>query len=308
MEYVAPVKPNEMAMVDLAPHHSCSDSIEFTPYYDYNTLTPYLTKSDDIKQIHLLTREYLTNAVSKRLMADRPIGFLLSGGLDSSLIVAIATKLIDPKKIVCFSIGLVGSPDIEAAKKVVNYLGIVNHHVIPFSILTGIKEIPNVIRSIESYDITTIRASTPQYIMAEYIQNKTDIRVLFSGEGSDEIYGSYRYFRDAPTVIDFHRETIRLLEELYMFDNLRTDRTMAAHGLEVRVPFLDFKYVEFIKQLNPALLMHNSEIIEKKIIRDSFVGYLPNEILYRSKEAFSDAVSSNEVNWFKSSSLISVSA
>ena len=140
--------------------------------------------------------------------------------------------------------------------------------------------------------------------MAKYINENTNIRVLLSGEGSDEIHGSYRYFRDAPNAIEFHIETIRLLKELCYFDNQRTDRTMASNGLEVRVPFLDFDYVNFITKVNPTLLMFTDKNMEKQIVRDSFRGYLPDEILYRSKEAFSDAVSNSEVNWATSIQIV----
>jgi len=318
MEWVEPVEPNKFFRFDLK-----ANVIEQIAYYDYQSLglssipvgekreprfsnrleksavrtffSPY--PDTDIK---LMINNLLTVAVKKRLCADRPVGFLLSGGLDSSLIVAIATRILGPDNITCFSIGLENSPDVIASKVVAKYLGIKNHHIILFDIDTGINAIPEVIKIIESYDITTIRASTPQYLMSKYIEENTNIKVLLSGEGSDEIHGSYRYFRDAPDPEQFHLETVRLLKELYMFDNLRTDRTMASSGLEVRVPFLDFAYVEFINKIDPQLLMYTPDRMEKQIIRDSFIGYLPDEILYRSKEAFSDAVSSTEVNWFKS--------
>lgn len=277
--------------------------------YDYKDTIKDLTTDSvlyksimDIPAIQANIRGLFTSAVTKRLESDRPIGFLLSGGLDSSLVVAIATKFLGPDKVVTFSIGLENSPDVIAAKKVVKFLGIEkNHHVVPFNITEGIKNIRDVIRTIETYDITTIRASTPQYMIAKYISENTNIKVILSGEGSDEIHGSYRYFRDAPDEESFHSETIRLLSELYLFDNLRTDRTMASFGLEVRVPFLDHAYVLYIMRIKPALLMyHMPHQMEKQIIRDAFKGYLPDEILYRSKEAFSDAVSSTEENWFKS--------
>ena len=301
MEYVQQVKPNYMLGINLL---QTSDNIFDNPstlfekieYYSYNSLVANL-RLDDVSYIQEQIRYYLTEAVRKRLYADRPIGFLLSGGLDSSLIVSIATRILGPENIVCFSIGIEKSPDVEAAKKVIEFLGIKQHYIIPFSVQEGLDSLPRVIETIETYDITTIRASTPQEIMAKFISKNTNIRVLLSGEGSDEIHGSYRYFRDAPDMNSFHLDSIRLLEELYYFDNKRTDRTMAGNGLEVRIPFLDFEYVEFITRINPKLLMYRNDYMEKKIIRDSFVGYLPDEILYRSKEAFSDAVSNSETNW-----------
>ncbi|XWV25204.1 glutamine-dependent asparagine synthetase [Tupanvirus deep ocean] len=297
MEFVEQVKPNMMFSIDLNKNSDdVSLLIEKTSYYSYDSLIANIHLNNG-KYIQEQIRYYLTEAVKKRLYADRPIGFLLSGGLDSSLIVAIATRILGPDNIVCFSIGIEGSPDVEAAKKVVEFLGIKQHHIIPFSVEQGLDVLPQVIKILGSYDITTIRASTPQYIMAQYISKNTNIKVLLSGEGSDEIHGSYRYFRDAPDVFRFHAETIRLLEELYLFDNKRTDRTMAGNGLEVRVPFLDFEYVEFITRINPYLLMYSTDFMEKQIVRDSFKGYLPNEILYRSKEAFSDAVSNSDTNW-----------
>lgn len=290
MKNVYPLEPHQYIEFDL-----CDNSVKFFSYFNYK-IYDGISENKDTSLLNL----YLTKAVKKRLHSDRPIGFLLSGGLDSSLIVAIATKILKPDNIVTFSIGVKGSPDVEAAKIVTKYLGIdANHHVIDFNVEQGFDLLPKVIKTIESYDVTTIRASTPQYLMAKYISENTNIKVLLSGEGSDEIHGSYRYFRDAPDKNSFHNETIRLLKELYMFDNLRTDRTMASCGLEVRVPFLDFDYVKYIKNIDPELLMFKTNWMEKKIVRDSFKNYLPDEILYRSKEAFSDAVSSNDVNWFK---------
>uniref|UniRef100_A0A6C0C8Q2 asparagine synthase (glutamine-hydrolyzing) n=1 Tax=viral metagenome TaxID=1070528 RepID=A0A6C0C8Q2_9ZZZZ len=293
MEHIEPVEPNKFYQLSLP-----TISVEIKEYYDYRSIIAY-PSINVVEYIQNMIRDIFTEAVAKRLFSDRPIGFLLSGGLDSSLIVAIAARILGPDNIVCFSIGLEDSPDVIASKIVTAHLGIKKHHIIKFDVEEGITAIPDVIRATETYDITTIRASVPQYIMAKYISQKTDIRVVLSGEGSDEIHGSYRYFRDAPNGLEFHRETIRLLKELYMFDNLRTDRTMSGNGLEVRVPFLDFEYVQFIKRIDPNLLMYRTDYMEKKIIRDSFVGYLPTEILYRSKEAFSDAVSSTEINWYK---------
>ena len=302
MEYIEPVKPNKMYVLNLnIPLKEIKKMVYNVEYYNYGNIhIDNVLYFNNIEYIEQKLRYLLIKAVSKRLHADRPIGFLLSGGLDSSLIVAIATRIIGSENIVCFSVGLDGSADVEAAKKVVKYLGITQHHIIHFSIDDGINIIPEVIKCIESYDITTIRASTPQLIMAKYINKQTNIKVILSGEGSDEIHGSYRYFRNAPNAIEFRKECLRLLEELYLYDNLRTDRTMASQGLEVRIPFLDYEYVEFIKKIDPSLLMYKVDNMEKKILRDSFKGFLPEEILYRSKEAFSDAVSSKDINWYKS--------
>jgi asparagine synthase (glutamine-hydrolysing) len=295
MNFVEQLKPNTFLKINLDKNFSLA-SLKFKTYYEYSSLirTNYL---NDVFFIKDSIRNLLTEAVRKRLFSDRKIGFLLSGGLDSSLIVSIATRILGPDNIVCFSIGLENSPDIIAAKKVTEYLGIKKHHIIIFDIEEGINNLSSVIEAIETYDVTTIRASVPQYLMAKYIREKTNVRVVLSGEGSDEIHGSYRYFRDAPSPDCFNKECIRLLEELCYFDNLRTDRTMASNGLEVRLPFLDFDYVNFIFKINPSLLMYRKYYIEKKIIRDSFVDYLPNEILYRSKEAFSDAVSNEKIVW-----------
>ena len=296
MEFVEQVSPDTIMSIKLKNDAPVDTMIKRHIYYSFDNIK-FSMEIPKIDTICSNINKLLTAAVKKRLNSDRPIGFFLSGGLDSSLIVAIATRILGPDKIVCFSIGLDGSPDVEASKKVVEYLGIRHHHIIPFNISQGFAELPNVIRAIETYDVTTIRASTPQYIMAKYINENTDIRVVLSGEGSDEIHGSYRYFRDAPNGTEFHRETIRLLRDLTYFDNQRTDRTSAHWGLEVRVPFLDFEYVEFITQINPHFLMFRPDYMEKMIVRNSFRGYLPDEILYRSKEAFSDAVSNNEFNW-----------
>lgn len=296
MEFVEQVPPNAYARMDLG--HTFSASPEFVEYLTYGV--ERCMPIAPLDQIHCQIRQLLTAAVKKRLQADRPIGFLLSGGLDSALITSIACRILGPDQMVCFTIGIPGSPDVSAAKTVTQFLGIKQHHVIDFSVEKGLDVLEEVIAAIESYDVTTIRASVPQYMMGQYIRTNTNIKVLLSGEGSDEIHGSYRYFRDAENPTEFHLETQRLLRDLCFFDNLRTDRTMGSNGLEVRVPFLDFDYVKYITELDPKLLMWKPGYMEKKIVRDSFQSYLPNEILYRPKEAFSDAVSSNEINWAKS--------
>ena len=296
MEYVEQVVPGKLATINLnVCKYDLNKIIEWNTYFDSKYDIEQITLSRD--EIKLSVKKLLTNAVEKRLNSDREIGFLLSGGLDSSLIVAIASRIIGPKNMVCFSIGIESSPDVIAAKSVVEYLGIKNHVIIPFDVNIGINNLEQTIKTVETYDVTTIRASVPQYTMAQYIKNNTSVKVLLSGEGSDEIHGSYRYFRDAPNPEEFDKERLRLLKDLYLFDNKRTDRTMAGSGLEVRVPFLDFDYVNFIMGLDPSLFMYGNNQMEKQLIRDSFEGYLPHDILYRSKEAFSDAVSSTEVNW-----------
>lgn len=260
------------------------------------SFSQYNTSTLDINsKINLL----FTEAVKKRLVSDRPIGCLLSGGVDSSLVTSIASRYIEDLH--CFSIGLdKDSMDIVAAKKVADYLGIKNHHIITFTVEEGFGVLEQVIYALESYDVTTIRASIPQYLMAKYISENTDIKVILSGEGSDELFAGYRYNRNAPTAIDLNIDNVRLLEELYMFDNLRTDRTTANWGLEVRVPFLDSKIVEYVLSTDPVHRLHKGNM-EKSILRDSFkTGYLPDDILYRPKEAFSDAVSNKEVSWYKS--------
>lgn len=240
--------------------------------------------------------ELLTIAVRDRLMSNRKIGAFLSGGLDSSLITSIASRYTKDMDI--FTIGLEGSPDIDAAKQVCKYLGLKNHHIVNYTVEDGISHLSDVIKSIESYDITTIRASIPQWILSKYIKENTDVTVVFSGECIDEMIGYYYLkFLDDDKFIE---ETHRMLNELYLFDLLRTDRTTAAFSLEVRVPFADKTFIEYIMQLPLPYRKFNDEIIEKHIIRNSFKGYLPENILWRKKHAFSDSVSGNNISWYKS--------
>lgn len=270
--------------------------------FSYARLGMEKIRSDTEEDVRDNIKYLLTKSIQEYSYSDRPIGALLSGGLDSSLIVSILGKIFG--KITCFSIGLENSIDVQSAKEVVQYMrksGIeVNHHIVNFTVEEGLNAIEDVIKSIETYDITTIRASVPQYLLAKYISEKTDIKVIFSGEGSDEIFQSYMYFRNSPSPMETHKDGIRLLEELHFFDCLRTDRTMSRWGLEVRAPFLNREFVEYVLSTNPEY-RYSRDKIEKKILREAFSdGYLPENILWRKKEAFSDAVSSKEISWYES--------
>jgi asparagine synthase (glutamine-hydrolysing) len=240
--------------------------------------------------MHNIVREKLSLAVKKRLMSNRPVGLFISGGLDSSLVASIACNYIG-SNVHTFSIGMEGSPDLEAARKVVKFLGIRNHHEVNFTVEEGVAAIPEVIKALETFDITTIRASVPQYLLSKYIAKNTDIKVLLSGEGSDELFGGYLYFHKAPSNELFNAESKKLIKELEYFDVLRADRTTAAWGLEVRVPFLDRGFINCVMSLSPECKnpKYTERHIEKEILRDSFIGYLPEDILYRTKDAFSDA-------------------
>jgi len=280
-----------------------SVDLEPKPFFQFhNAISPSLNNEE---KIHENIAELVTSAVKKRLMSDRPLGCFLSGGLDSSLVTSITWHQFSPterKNFHCFSIGLPNSVDIKAAEEVVKYLGIQHHHIVNFSIEEGLEALEQVIYHLESYDVTTIRASVPQYLLAKYIAGKTSIRVLLSGEGADELFGGYQYFKKCPDAESLRKESRRLLSELYLFDNLRTDRTTAAHGLEVRAPFLDRDLVDYVDQISAEYRMCSDCKMEKKVLRDSFneKEMLPDSILYRRKEAFSDAVSSQETSWYQS--------
>ncbi len=250
-------------------------------------------------------RASLLAAVQKRLMSDRPVGALLSGGVDSSLIAAIAARELGKygKKLHTFSIGMPGSTDLQYAQKVADHIGSIHHNVLvkPEDFLAAI---PQVVHDIESYDITSVRASTGNWLIGKYIKENTDIKVVFNGDGSDEIGGGYLYFYAAPSDEEFEAESERLLHEIHYFDVLRSDRSMAAHGLEARTPFLDKNVVATWRALDTEFRRPRRGIrnaAEKQILREAFEGddYLPLEVLWRKKEAFSDGVSSTEDSWYK---------
>lgn len=253
---------------------------------------------------HNYIYNYLENAVKKRLNnLGRDVGCLLSGGLDSSLIAALVYKFAPhPENVLFFSIGMSDSVDVIAAKKVIQYLNIApeNHHIVEFTPQQGFQKLNKVIYQLESYDITTIRASIPQYILSQYILEKTNVRILFSGEGADELFCGYQYSKLAPNEEELYNDSSNLLNELCYFDNLRTDRTTAGNSLEVRVPFLDKNLVSYVMSIDTKHRLCNNQM-EKMLLRKSCEPYdlLPTEILYRHKEAFSDAVSSKKVSWYR---------
>ena len=239
-------------------------------------------------------KETFIQCVHERLATtERDTGFLLSGGLDSSLIASIAAKKLG--KINTFSIGLKGSPDLEAAKKVAKYLNS-NHTEVTFTTEEGISHVNDVIYSLESYDTTTVRASTPMWLLCKYIKEHTDCRYIFSGEGSDELLGGYLYFHNAPSTDEFALENMRRLRLIHQFDGLRADRCAGAHGLDLIVPFLDKKFIDVCMKMNQRKKRGGTE---KYVLRKAFEGYLPDEILWRQKDGMSDAVGTNWVDGIK---------
>ena len=248
-----------------------------------------------------LIRGTLIDAVKKRLLSDRPIACLLSGGLDSSLITSIVVKLLKEKtnkKLETFSIGLAGSTDLEYAKKVSKYLG-TNHTEILLTEDDFFNAIPEVIEKIESYDTTTVRASVGNYLVSKYISKNSDAKVIFNGDGSDELTGGYLYFHNAPNSLLFDFEIKTLLKNIHYFDVLRSDRCISSCGLEARTPFLDKTFVSTYLSIPLYYRKPQRGEIEKKLLRDSFMEFLPNDILYRKKEAFSDGVSGVDRSWYK---------
>ena len=254
-------------------------------------------------------REALDAAVHRQLMSDVPYGVLLSGGLDSSITSALAKKYADKRvetgdregawwpRLHSFAIGLEGSPDLAAAQKVADHLDTV-HHEIKFSIQEGMDAIRDVIYHLETYDITTVRASTPMYLMARAIK-AMGIKMVLSGEGSDEIFGGYLYFHKAPDAEEFHKETVRKLDKLHQYDCLRANKSLAAWGIEGRVPFLDKEFMDVAMRLNPTDKMITGERMEKWILRKAFEDMLPESVAWRQKEQFSDGVGYSWIDTLK---------
>ncbi len=242
----------------------------------------------------------LEDAVHRQLMSDVPYGVLLSGGLDSSITSALAKKFAknrveaDDKQeawwpqLHSFSIGLEGSPDLAAAQVVADKIGTV-HHEVTFTVQEGLDAIKDVIYHLETYDITTVRASTPMYLLARVIKSM-GIKMVLSGEGADEVFGGYLYFHKAPNAEEFHKETVRKLEKLYQYDCLRANKSLAAWGIEGRVPFLDKEFMDVAMRINPKDKMITPERMEKWVLRKAFEDILPESVAWRQKEQFSDGV------------------
>ncbi len=263
---------------------------------------------DNTSDIEVL-RKALEDAVHRQLMSDVPYGVLLSGGLDSSIISAVASRFAEKRvesndeqkawwpRLHSFAIGLDGSPDLAAARKVADHLGTV-HHEVNFTVQEGLDALRDVIYHIETYDVTTVRASTPMYLLARVIKSM-GIKMVLSGEGADEVFGGYLYFHKAPNAAAFHEETVRKLSKLHLYDCLRANKSLASWGVEGRVPFLDKEFLDVAMRLNPQDKMPGKGKIEKWILRKAFEDYLPASVAWRQKEQFSDGVGYNWIDSLK---------
>lgn len=282
----------------LPGHYYDSEGREMKRWYDRDW-KDYDAVKDKVSDIHVL-RDALEDAVKRQLMSDVPYGVLLSGGLDSSVISAIANKFSRRRietesqqeawwpRLHSFAVGLKGAPDLAAAKKVADFIGTV-HHEINYTVQEGLDAIRDVIYYIETYDVTTVRASTPMYLLARVIKSM-GIKMVLSGEGADEIFGGYLYFHKAPNAKEFHEETVRKLSNLHLYDCLRANKSLSAWGVEGRVPFLDKEFLDVAMRLNPEDKMSKDGKMEKWILRKAFEDYIPKEIAWRQKEQFSDGV------------------
>lgn len=295
--------------IELFPpgHYYHSKDKKMTQWY-----TPKWKKYDSVKDNSTSIEELhnaLSDAVHRQLMSDVPYGVLLSGGLDSSITSALAKKFAANRietddqqaawwpQLHSFSVGLEGSPDLTAAQEVAKHIGTI-HHEIKFTIQEGLDAIREVIYHLETYDITTVRASTPMFLMARAIKS-LGIKMVLSGEGADELFGGYLYFHKAPNAQEFHEETVRKLEKLHQYDCLRANKSLAAWGIEGRVPFLDKEFIEVAMRLNPKDKMITSDRMEKWVLRKAFENYLPASIAWRQKEQFSDGVGYSWIDTLK---------
>ncbi|MAU73204.1 MAG: asparagine synthase B [Flavobacteriaceae bacterium] len=286
--------------IELFPpgHYLESSSINLVKWYDPEWVSYEHVKDSEtsIKAIH----DSLSAAVKRQLMSDVPYGVLLSGGLDSSITSALAKKFASKRiesndkqdawypQLHSFSVGLKDAPDLKAARIVADHIGTI-HHEINFTVQEGIDAIRDVIYHLETYDITTIRASTPMYLIARAIKS-LGIKMVLSGEGADELFGGYLYFHKAPNAKEFHEETVRKLDKLHQYDCLRANKSLAAWGIEGRVPFLDKEFIDVAMNINPEDKMIKNGRIEKWVLREAFKDYLPESVLWRQKEQFSDGV------------------
>ena len=271
-------------------------------WFDYAAVKDNPASAADI-------RSALTAAVKRQLMSDVPYGVLLSGGLDSSVVSAIAERFSEHRieddsqtraywpRLHSFAVGLKGAPDLEKARLVAQHIGTV-HHEINYTIQEGLDAIRDVIYFIETYDVTTVRASTPMYLLARVIKSM-GIKMVLSGEGADEIFGGYLYFHKAPNAQAFHEETVRKLSKLYLYDCLRANKSLCAWGVEGRVPFLDKEFLDVAMRTNPQAKMCTGSTIEKKIVREAFADLLPEEVAWRQKEQFSDGVGYSWIDTLK---------
>ncbi len=271
-------------------------------WFDYDAVKDNDASSEDIRQA-------LREAVRRQLMSDVPYGVLLSGGLDSSVISAIAERYSEMRiednsqtkaywpRLHSFAVGLKGAPDLAKARMVAEHIGTV-HHEINYTIQEGLDAIRDVIYFIETYDVTTVRASTPMYLLARVIKSM-GIKMVLSGEGADEIFGGYLYFHKAPDARAFHEETVRKLSKLHLYDCLRANKSLSAWGVEGRVPFLDKEFLDVAMRTNPKAKMCSGTTMEKRIVREAFSDMLPDEIVWRQKEQFSDGVGYSWIDTLK---------
>jgi asparagine synthase (glutamine-hydrolysing) len=288
-------------------HYYFSKEHELKKWYvrDWTEYDAVKANQSDIAEL----RAALEKAVHRQLMSDVPYGVLLSGGLDSSVISAVARKYAARRietndeqeawwpQLHSFAVGLEGSPDLAAAKKVADHIGTI-HHEIHFTIQEGLDAIRDVIYYLETYDVTTVRASTPMYLMARVIKSM-GVKMVLSGEGADEVFGGYLYFHKAPNAKEFHEETVRKLSKLHLYDCLRANKSLAAWGVEGRVPFLDKEFLDVAMRLNPEDKMAKNGKMEKWILRKAFESYLPESVAWRQKEQFSDGVGYNWIDTLK---------
>ncbi len=299
----------------LPGHYYWSREGEMKRWYQRDWMEYAAVKDNDAQVSDV--KEALEQAVQRQLMSDVPYGVLLSGGLDSSVISAIAKKYAARRietdgasdawwpQLHSFAIGLKDAPDLSKAREVADYIGTV-HHEINYTIQEGLDAIRDVIYFIETYDVTTVRASTPMYLIARVIKSM-GIKMVLSGEGADEIFGGYLYFHKAPTAEAFHEETLRKLSKLYLYDCLRANKSLSAWGVEGRVPFLDKEFLDVAMRLNPAAKMAPGKVIEKKIVREAFADMLPESVAWRQKEQFSDGVGYNWIDTLKEITAAAVS-